>query len=561
VIASSTNGSNANESISRSLAAGTYYVRVYRFSGATTSSYGLSLNAITASSPSSIDSAGNTYDTARNLGTVQTIATFSDSISASDQLDMLRWRVETSGSYTIRLDQLTADLDIEITTANGTSLASGVNSGNTPELVTVQLQSGQDYYARIYPYRRLSGSNYNFSVNRVSSSSAPGSSPSPDTSRLSWNIMVYIAGDNDLAPFVRRDINEIERVSHSGFAVTGLVDLNSSYLSSSLASSERFTGTRMGIFSSSENSDTVVSLTSSNGSFTNPGNLNTGNSQTLTQFIQYAMSARPADNYALVIWDHGGYSNGSNTVAYDESSSNDSLSLSEVRRAIIDSGINSGQQRLDAIFWDACQMSSIENFWNLRDQADVLTASQLNIPGNGYNYDIWLRQLAANSSATNGYELATQAVSAYSQEYAGRSDIALSAVRTDRLTGIQTAISTLRSSVNPGTAEASAISAIAQGLPELEGSRSRDIRELALRISSSSNTAIDTSTRNAATTLANAVNSAVVSNYSSNSGLHGISAYMPAGSQAIASNYTSTTQSPDYLFASQTSWADFLTLI
>jgi hypothetical protein len=373
--------------------------------------------------------------------------------------------------------------------------------------------------------------------------------------------MVYIAGDNDLAPFVRKDINEIERVTHNGFAVTGLVDLNQIYLPTGLAATERFTGTRRGVFSSSDNSDTVVSLTSANGSFSNLENLNTGRAQTLTEFIQYSMTTRPADNYALVVWDHGGYSNGSNTVAYDESSANDSLSLSEVRQAIINSGINTGTRRLDAVFWDACQMASVENLWNLRDQADVLVASQLNIPGNGYNYDLWLRQLSSNVSATDGYQLASQAVSAYRQEYLRQDEVTLSAVRTDRLTGIQTAISSLRSTITAGSSEANAISSIAQSLPGLEGSVSRDLYAFASNIASSASAAIDPGTRTAATGLANAVTSAVIANFSSESGLNGISAYMPAGTQAIAPNYTEGTSSAEHLFASQTQWGNILSMI
>ncbi|MFM7086833.1 MAG: pre-peptidase C-terminal domain-containing protein [Cyanobium sp.] len=561
LINSSANGGNANEAISQSLAAGTYYARVFRYSGSTTSSYNLSLNATAAAPTGALDGAGNTYAAARNLGTIATTATFNDRITAADQLDILKWRVETTGSYAIRLDQISSDLEVEITTADGTVVSSGLNSGVTPEAFSVQLAAGQDYYAKIYPFRRLSESSYSFSINRAGSSSAPGSTGGTETSRLNWNIMVYIAGDNDLAQFVRGDINEIERVTHNGFAVTGLVDLNQSYLASSLAATERFTGTRRGVFSSSDNSDTVISLTTSNGSFTNPGNLNTGNGQTLADFIQYAMTTRPAENYALVIWDHGGYANGSNEVAYDESSAYDSLSLAEVRQAIVSSGINTGARRLDAVFWDACQMASIENFWNLRDQADVVVASQLNIPGNGYNYDLWLRQLSANVSATNGYQLASQAVTAYQQEYATEPGTTLSAVRTDRLTGIQTAITNLRTSITAGSSEANAISSIAQGLQRLEGSVSRDLRAFAAGIAASANAAIDQETRTAATALATAVSNAVVANYSSVPNLAGLSAYMPAGTQAIAPGYTTGNTSPNYLFAGQTQWPDMLTII
>jgi subtilisin len=60
VITRSTNGSNSSESITRQLNAGTYYVRVYPYSGST--NYNLSLAAAPVAIP---DNAGNTLATAR----------------------------------------------------------------------------------------------------------------------------------------------------------------------------------------------------------------------------------------------------------------------------------------------------------------------------------------------------------------------------------------------------------------------------------------------------------------------------------------------------------------
>ncbi|MFN5240283.1 MAG: PPC domain-containing protein, partial [Aphanizomenon sp.] len=71
-IAISQNCGTTSESITRQLSAGTYYARVYPYSGDTT--YGLSLNA-TAVAP--VDNAGNTLATARNVGTLTATQSFS----------------------------------------------------------------------------------------------------------------------------------------------------------------------------------------------------------------------------------------------------------------------------------------------------------------------------------------------------------------------------------------------------------------------------------------------------------------------------------------------------
>jgi len=62
---------NQSEAISRTLDAGTYFVRVYHYSGDT--NYTLTLRA-RADGP--LDSAGNTLAQARNVGTVTGTMTF-----------------------------------------------------------------------------------------------------------------------------------------------------------------------------------------------------------------------------------------------------------------------------------------------------------------------------------------------------------------------------------------------------------------------------------------------------------------------------------------------------
>ncbi|MDB9451891.1 PPC domain-containing protein, partial [Dolichospermum circinale] len=84
VITTSENGDNTSESITRQLSAGTYYARVYQFSGDT--NYSLSLTA-TAVAPAPVDNAGNTLATARAVGTLTATQSFSDWVGSLDTND------------------------------------------------------------------------------------------------------------------------------------------------------------------------------------------------------------------------------------------------------------------------------------------------------------------------------------------------------------------------------------------------------------------------------------------------------------------------------------------
>ncbi|MCW9680133.1 PPC domain-containing protein, partial [Dolichospermum planctonicum UHCC 0167] len=82
VISRSTAGGTTSESITRQLSAGTYYVRVYPYSGDTT--YSLSLNA----TATPVD---NTLATARNVGTLTGAQSFSDWVGSADTNDYYKF--------------------------------------------------------------------------------------------------------------------------------------------------------------------------------------------------------------------------------------------------------------------------------------------------------------------------------------------------------------------------------------------------------------------------------------------------------------------------------------
>ncbi|MBO1043532.1 hypothetical protein A2T80_005915 [Aphanizomenon flos-aquae UKL13-PB] len=144
-IAISQNCGTTSESITRQLSAGTYYARVYPYSGDTT--YGLSLNA-TAVAP--VDNAGNTLATARNVGTLTATQSFSDWVGSADIDDYYSFNVTTPSNVNLNLTGLSADVDLYLLNSSGTVISSSIY-GTTSESITSQLSAGT-YYARVNRY-------------------------------------------------------------------------------------------------------------------------------------------------------------------------------------------------------------------------------------------------------------------------------------------------------------------------------------------------------------------------------------------------------------------------
>jgi hypothetical protein len=151
-ITSSTNGSNDSESITRQLSAGTYFVRVYPYSGST--NYNLSLAAVP-------DNAGNTLATARDITIGATPTSYSDFVGSTDSNDYYRFSLGTTSDFSLNLTGLSADADVSLLDSNGSVITSSTNGNNSSESIARQLSAGT-YFVRVYPY---SGStNYNLTL-------------------------------------------------------------------------------------------------------------------------------------------------------------------------------------------------------------------------------------------------------------------------------------------------------------------------------------------------------------------------------------------------------------
>lgn len=108
---------------------------------------------------------------------------------------------------------------------------------------------------------------------------------------------------------------------------------------------------------------------------------NMGEAETLTDFLKWGQEKYPTNHNMLILWDHGGGS--AKGVCFDENYSFDSLSLTELKKALDTAKLN---KKFDFITFDACLMATIEVVSVMKDYADYMIASEEIIPGGGMDY-------------------------------------------------------------------------------------------------------------------------------------------------------------------------------
>lgn len=239
-------------------------------------------------------------------------------------------------------------------------------------------------------------------------------SPQPDAK---WTIMVYLDGDNNLELAALDDLKEMEEVgSKNGVNVLVLMDthtlINGTHWYFIGEGNTHVKLTDLAVTTHHCDCELVTGAPC-------PGELNMGDGPTLTYFVQKSMEFAPAENYMLVLWDHGG---GWYGICWDESSEMfpdsgraDRLTIHEVAEALYAAGLGP-DKKLAALGFDACMMSMAEVAYEYRDLADYMLASVTSIPFAGWDYTPILENLTANPDM-GAVELGTVVVDSYVEYY------------------------------------------------------------------------------------------------------------------------------------------------
>lgn len=198
----------------------------------------------------------------------------------------------------------------------------------------------------------------------------------PDTS--TYTIMLYGCGGNNLDNAMVLNIKEAllegasERVNF-----TGMIKFSQRYQSAEeLQGAQRFIVGEAG-----ETWYEPVEVLSKNLKLYDPKNL--------TDFINWSKEQRPADEYILILWNHGSawlpnedYPNDSRAVIHDDNNLNKGLSLNGLVKGIKDSNT-----KFKMVYYDACLMGMIEIMAGLGDCTEYTMGASHITPSIGGDYN------------------------------------------------------------------------------------------------------------------------------------------------------------------------------
>ncbi|CAG0980918.1 partial Clostripain, partial [Anaerolineae bacterium] len=218
------------------------------------------------------------------------------------------------------------------------------------------------------------------------------------SSDKNWTVMIYLDGDNNLDPNYVSVFNQLESVANNNAANVivawdRLGTNNSMYYKV--------------IYDTDLNA--LANYTEGVNRWTK-GELNMGNPNTLSGFVQWARTSFPAQHDALFISNHG---TGLNGTARDQTSGNDWITIQELGNALA-AATGNGSSKLDVVFADSCLMAMMEDAYQIRNYADYYVASEnllwiTNDPSSG-PYDNYISLI---SSFTSAQDFATSLVAQY----------------------------------------------------------------------------------------------------------------------------------------------------
>jgi|GEM_PF-2300168 len=249
-------------------------------------------------------------------------------------------------------------------------------------------------------------------------------------STKTWTFMVYLDGDNDLEKYAISDFLEMAKVgSNKDINIVVQFDRIDGYDDKygDWKTTKRFYITK-GMTPTSENA--IMDI----------GEANMGDPNTLKSFINWAKISYPAENYALVLWNHGkGWKIKEErprvkAICIDDTNE-DILSLKELREAL-------SPFKLSLIGFDACLMAMLEVAYEIKDYGGIMVSSEEEEPGDGWDYEKILANLT--STTTPGF-LAETIVKTYVESYPNDKKITLSSIDLSKIENLAFSLGSITS--------------------------------------------------------------------------------------------------------------------
>ncbi len=174
----------------------------------------------------------------------------------------------------------------------------------------------------------------------------------------------------------------------------------------------------------------------------------------LTEFINWATSNYPAENYVLDLWNHGSDIQG---YGGDEVKGNnhESFKIPQLKQAIQSSNFISQGKKFEIVGFDACLMANLEVHNAMKTFANYIVSSEQLEPGHGWDYDPIIRAME-NGSASDGVALGRVIADGFLAQanQQQQNQVTLSVVEAAKIDNIVSKVESLLSAVGTaGTAD------------------------------------------------------------------------------------------------------------
>jgi hypothetical protein len=153
IIDSSASTGTQSEAVTLDLTAGTYFAGIASADGVETDySFAISGDGATEP-PTNNGDAGDTFDTALDIGTLKSgdTATTSGNIGGTDIWDVFQFTVDEASEFAAILDGLDANVDLGLWNSQGTLVDASITTGTGAENISAVLDTGT-YYLGVFSY-------------------------------------------------------------------------------------------------------------------------------------------------------------------------------------------------------------------------------------------------------------------------------------------------------------------------------------------------------------------------------------------------------------------------
>ena len=415
------------------LSAGEYAARIYAYSG-TSSEYSLAVDLPTVTVEADRFENNNKFKKAYDLRTLAGASTFDGSIHKSKDKDFFKFKTlaDTTLAHSISIEG-GSDLLLTVYDTKKKKLNSGSGIVSLADL-----EADTTYFVKVGGQKskaELGNYSLNFQLPSQLSTSQDGGTEDGD-SLSDWTMMVYITAD-DLDYYAYGDINEMEWAISDYNASANIAvywdqsaDGRTDPFSTGNGSQPAWTTAGKAFIKADTDLNEIGTefLIEEN-------EVNTGDPDNLYKFITWAANEAPAENYGLVMWNHGAGVQGFN-YDYSDNAPADNLVTTEFVD-ILEKSQNDGIN-FDLIAFDACLMGMLEVGYEIKDYTDYFVAAEEIVGGPGYDYTTAFSAFESELGDVSPDELAQSIVLSFEEYYVydGNDADTLSAIKTSQLESV-----------------------------------------------------------------------------------------------------------------------------